>query len=157
MEPRNLQTVLAQQPLLRDLEPRHLALLTGCARNVRFDRGAYLAREGQGAETFYLIRSGRVAVELHQPGSPPLTIQTVGPGEFFGWSWLVPPHRWRFDGRAVAPAGALQFAAPCLRAKCEEDHELGYQVLRRLIQMVAGRLEGARLQLLDLYALETRR
>lgn len=151
MATRSLAAVLAGLPMLRDLAPRHLELLAGCARNVRLAAGASLAREGQPADHFFLIQEGRVAVEVQNPGGPPITVQTVGPGEFFGWSWLAPPYRWRFDGRAVTATRALQFDGACLRGKCEADHELGYQFLRSMVQTMAARLEAARLQMLDLY------
>ena len=79
------------------------------------------------------------------------TLQTVGEGDALGWSWLVPPYQWRFGARTLQPTRALAFDGKCLRAKCEEDHDLGYELLKRFLHVVTERLESTRLQLLDLY------
>ena len=72
-------------------------------------------------------------------------------GEILGWSWLVPPYRWHFDARAVELTRAIALDGKCLREKCEEDHDLGYEVMRRFVVIIAQRLEETRLQLLDVY------
>ena len=68
-----------------------------------------------------------------------------------GWSWLFPPYRWHLDAIAREPVAAVAFDAACLRAKCDEDHELGYQLMRRFAALMLGRLAATRLQLLDVY------
>ena len=78
-------------------------------------------------------------------------IETLGPGEVVGWSWLFEPYRWQFDGRAVAPTRVVAFDGACLRGKCEADHELGYELMRRFVASVIERLQATRLQLLDVY------
>jgi CRP-like cAMP-binding protein len=80
-----------------------------------------------------------------------VTIQTVGPGELLGWSWLMPPYRWHFDARALEQTRALSFDGTCIRNKCETDHRLGYELMKRLAYVFTQRLEASRLQLLDVY------
>jgi CRP/FNR family cyclic AMP-dependent transcriptional regulator len=79
------------------------------------------------------------------------TLQTVSEGEVLGWSWLLAPYRWRFGARTLQPTRALAFDGKCLRGKCEDDHDLGYELLKRFTNVVTERLEATRLQLLDLY------
>lgn len=146
-----LEPLLAEHEFFRGLPPEAIRLFTQCASNVRFDAGQYLFREGGDADRFYAVRHGRVAVEVHVPGRGGVTIQTVGPGEVLGWSWLFPPYRWHFDARAMEPTRALAFDAVCIRQKCEADHDLGYELMKRLAQVVTERLEASRLQLLDVY------
>ncbi len=149
-----LQTL---EPLLRGhkffagLEPGHLALLVGCASNAVFPADSYLFREGEPAETFYLIREGKVALEIAAPGNGALVVQTLGAGEVVGFSWLIEPHRWEFDGRAVGRVHAFQMDGACLRGKCDEDPRLGYELMRRFARMASTRLQATRLQLLDVY------
>jgi CRP/FNR family transcriptional regulator, cyclic AMP receptor protein len=71
----------------------HLDLIAGCASNTGFDAGERLFRQGGAAEVFYLVRHGLVAIETHIPNRGELTIETAGPGEIVGWSWLLPPYR----------------------------------------------------------------
>jgi CRP/FNR family cyclic AMP-dependent transcriptional regulator len=68
-----------------------------------------------------------------------------------GWSWLFPPYRWQFDARAVEPVRAFRLDGNCLRTKCEADHDLGYELVKRFLYQVHTRLERTRMQLLDIY------
>jgi CRP-like cAMP-binding protein len=150
MEP--LETVLAGHPFLAGMEPRHLRVLAGCASQARFEPGVYIFREGEPAEHFYLLREGKVALQLFSPQHKPLIIETLGAGDVLGWSWLVPPHHWRFHAQAVEATNTIVFNGLCLRAKCEEDYQLGYELLKRFARVITRRLEAARYQLLDVYA-----
>jgi len=149
-----LQTL---EPLLRDhkffagLSPEYLALLAGCASTAVFPAGSYLFTEGELAESFYVIRDGKVALEVAAPGHAVLTVQTLGAGEVAGFSWLIQPHRWEFDGRALDRVRAIRVNGVCLRAKCDEDPRFGYELMRRFAQLTAARLQATRLQLLDVY------
>ena len=147
-----LERILAEHSFFEGLETEYLKLLVGCASNVRFQAGAYLFREGEEASHFYLIRQGRVAVEIYAPQRPPIVVQTLEGGDILGWSWLIPPYHWRFDARVVEPARAIALDGKCLRSKCEENHDLGYALLKRFAHIVEQRLEATRMQLLDVYA-----
>jgi CRP-like cAMP-binding protein len=146
-----LEPILAKHPFLKGLEPRHLKILVGCASNVRFSAGQFLFREGEEANEFYMIREGKVAVQIQGAERGPIIVQTIGEGEVLGWSWLIPPYRWRFDGKALELTRAIALDGKCLRTKSEEDHDLGYELLKRFAGIIVERLEAARLQLLDVY------
>lgn len=149
-----LQTL---EPLLRShkffagLRPDYLSLLAGCASNAVFPADSYLFREGEPADSFYLVRDGKVALELVAPGHGTLTVQTLGAGDVVGFSWLIEPHCWEFDGRAVERVRAVRMEAACLRGKCEADPALGYELMRRFAHLTVTRLQATRLQLLDVY------
>jgi CRP-like cAMP-binding protein len=147
----SLERLLGEHPFFAGLPPRHLALLNGCAENVVFKAGEYLFREGQTADRIYVLRHGRVGLEVAPPAGPPITVETLSEGEVLGWSWLFPPYRAHFDARALTLVRAVALDGQCLRVKCEEDTTLGYEVARRFSGIVVRRLESTRLQLLDLY------
>jgi len=146
-----LEPILAQHPFLRDLRPGHIELLSGCASNVRFNAGQFLFHEAEEANKFFIIRQGNVAIEIFFPARGPITIETIGEGDVLGWSWLVSPYHWRFDARAVETTLAIALDGTCLRNKCEEDHDLGYELLKRFAHIIDRRLQATRLQLLDIY------
>ena len=146
----NLSEMLCQHPFLANLSQDHMALITGCASNAHFSEGSLLTREGEIADKFFLLRSGRVTLEMDMPPRGSLRIQTVGPGEVLGWSWLMSPYRWHFSGRAVADVRAIVLDGECLRSKCQTDHDFGYEILDRFVRLMEDRLQATRLQLLDL-------
>jgi len=146
-----LQRILADHPFARGLSDKHLELLTGCASNVRFEAGQEVFREGEEANEFYLIREGKMSVELFAPERGSVNILTLGEGDVLGWSWLVPPYRWRFDARAIEPTRAIALDGKCLREKAERDSELGYELLKRMAHIMEERLHATRLQLLNVY------
>jgi CRP/FNR family transcriptional regulator, cyclic AMP receptor protein len=147
----NLERLLREHEFLKGLSEAHLGLMVACAKNLRFEAGEFLMREGGEANTFFLLRVGRVALEVHVPGRGTLQMESVGPGDVLGLSWLVPPYRVSLDARAVEPVVALAFDGACLRGKIEKDHELGYELVRRLYEKCVQRLDHVRLQRLDVY------
>ena len=146
-----LERIVTAHPFFSGWEKPHLKLLTGCASNVRFEAGRFIFRAGEKADTFYLIREGKVALEIHAPGRGTISILTVEAGEVLGWSWLVPPYRWKFDARTVEPTRALALDGKCLRKKAEADHDLGYELFKRFTQVMEEHLEATRLQLMNVY------
>jgi CRP/FNR family cyclic AMP-dependent transcriptional regulator len=141
----------AESASFAGLERRHLDLIAGCGSTARFAAGERLFRTGDAADRFYLIRHGAVALELLAAEHQPLTIETLHDGEIAGFSWLFEPHRWVFDARATVDTSAIAFDGACLRGKCDVDHELGYQLMRRFAATLVDRLQATRLQLLDVY------
>jgi|SaaInl7_135m_RNA_FD_contig_31_377195_length_3629_multi_12_in_0_out_0_4 CRP/FNR family transcriptional regulator, cyclic AMP receptor protein len=147
---RSLHRVLGSHPFFEGLPERHLEILVGCASNRVYYGGDVILRQGDDATEFFLIRHGRVAIEIPSPGGP-RTIQSLGPGEVMGWSWMAKPYRDRFDARATELSRVIALDGKCLRDKFESDHELAYELLRRFVGVIAGRLDNAHLQLQDLY------
>jgi len=143
--------VLSSAALFAGLEPGQVDLIAGCGSNVGFEEGEYLFREGDHADTFFLLRRGAVALELFTPPRGSLTIETLEAGEVVGWSWLFPPYRWHFDARATSLVRATAFDGVCLRTKCDEDPALGYALLSRFAGVMVERLQMTRLRLLDIY------
>lgn len=147
-----LEPILAQHPFFEGLPAEYLKLITGCTKNVKFQAGAFVFRTGEEATHFYVLRQGKVALEIYAPQRPPIMIETLEKGEMLGWSWLIPPYRWQFDARALEPIRALAIDGKCLRGKCDENHDLGYELLKRVTSIMYQRLQATRMQLLDVYA-----
>ncbi len=147
----NLENILKEHPFLKGMTSKHIKLLVGCASNVAFKAGEYIFREGEDAEKFYFVRHGRVVVETFVPQKGAILIRSRHEGEILGWSWLVPPYKWHFDARAIEVTRAIALDGKCLRQKCEEDHDLGYEIMKRFALIIAERLEATRLQLMDIY------
>ena len=147
----NLARILAEHPFMKGLEPKYMELLVGCASNVRFDPGEFVFREGEEANQFFLIRQGRIALTIHSVTHGPIIIQTLENGEILGWSWLAPPYCRHFDAHALELTRVIAFDGKCLRTKCQEDKNLGYELLMRMVPLMGKRLEATRLKLLDVF------
>jgi CRP-like cAMP-binding protein len=146
-----LRELLAESVVFGGLDADVLDLITGCAVNVHVGADEILFRTGEPADRCYLVRHGRVALELVGAGGQRLTVDTVDPGNVAGLSWLVPPYRWYLDARAVEPSSAVALDAACLRAKADADPRLGYLLLQRLAHAMYERMQSARVRLLDVY------
>jgi CRP-like cAMP-binding protein len=146
---KSIADLLNEVPTFVGLSEDHRGLVAGCGRNVVFERGEYMFREGDPANAFYAIRGGAVALELGAPAT--LVIETLHPGDVLGWSWLFPPYRIRYDARAMEELHAIAFDGACLREKCDADHDLGYELMKRFAQIITERLQATRLRLLDVY------
>ena len=148
---KTLDAVVAESPVFTGLDQSYLELIAGCASNIVFSAGDYLFREGDPADTFYLVRHGRVMLETFVPGRGAVTIQTIEEGDLVGWSWLFAPYRWHFDARALDLVRAVVFGADCLRTKIDTDRAFGYELLNRFSPLMLERLQATRMQLLDVY------
>lgn len=151
MSVRDIAALLADHPFFAGLDEDVLALLVGCAENAHFRAGEVLFRSGTPADRFFVVRTGRVALEVVAPGRVPLVVETADAGEVVGWSWLVPPYQWFCDGRAVEETSVVALDGACLRAKCATDPSLGFQLLSRVTLVMYERLQATRLRLLDIY------
>ncbi len=153
MASETLADILRQNPWFQSLEPDHFEKLLALSELATWPEGQRIFAEGEEDNHLYLILEGRVAIEKYIPGRGRVTILTLGPSEIFGWSSVVPVVGTKTaTARAMAPTRAVSFDSVALRQACDEDHDLGYLVYRRLTNIIAGRLSATRLQLLDMYA-----
>ena len=152
-----MRELVASHPFMAGMSEGTLELIAGCSTNEVFAPGQLLCAEGAGADTFYLLRRGRVSIDVNAPGRGAVVIETVGPGDVVGWSWLVPPYRWTFDARATDPVGCIAVDGACLRAKALADPSLGFALLSRVSVTLLARLQATRMRLLDLYGDQSER
>lgn len=151
METVNLVELLRQHPFLHGFEEKHLEKLADLTHEVKFSRDRIIFREGDASSFFYLILSGKVALEVTALGRT-LRVQTLAEGESLGWSSVLASEGKHFQARALGPVRALVFDGARLRESCETDPAFGYRLMLRLLDVVAGRLQATRIQLLDMYS-----
>jgi CRP-like cAMP-binding protein len=147
----DLEQLIRAHPFSQGMSEEHINMLKGCAKNVRFRPGTFLFKEGEEAGTFYWVREGKVAMELHAPPKGTIQIDSRKAGEALGWSWLVAPYRWFCDARAIEEVRALAFDGVCLRGKFDQDPQLAHEMYRRFVPMIHRSLQATQLQLLDVY------
>lgn len=150
-----LEITAIEHPFLKNLSSDHLETMADSAMPVEFETGQIIFREGDLANRFYLIESGKVVLETSEKDQEPALIQTIGAGDVLGWSWLFPPYYWHFAARAVEPTKAIFFYGTRLREQCEADHDLGYEIMKRMAGIAINRLQATRQQLLELHRLNS--
>ena len=150
----NIKTKLQGHRFFQSFSDSVINQIASCGSIKKIDANQMLAHEGDPAEEFYAIIDGRIAVETSLPGKNVRVLQTLHAGEIVGWSWIFPPYEWTFDVHVVKDTTLFAFDARCLRGKTENDHELGYILMKQFAQIMTLRLKASRLQLLNLYGSE---
>ena len=150
----NIDTaLLAKQPFLKGLPERQLEMLLEDTMPATFQEDEVILTDGGPANRFYLLLSGEVVLESHSSEygdeHKPVSIETIGTGDVLGWSWMFPPYHWHFDARATSPVKAIFFYGTRLRERCEMDHELGFELMKRVAEVVIHRLQATRRRLLE--------
>jgi CRP/FNR family cyclic AMP-dependent transcriptional regulator len=135
LERRRLSGLISKLPLFEGLSPRHVELMADMAMEIQFDAGQFIFRQGDPANRFYLILEGKVELMLTAKDQSKVAIHPLGPGDDLGWSWLIPPHFFRFDANAVKPTRAIFFYGTILRDRCDQDYEFGYETMKRLAKV----------------------
>ncbi|MCX5787877.1 MAG: cyclic nucleotide-binding domain-containing protein [Elusimicrobia bacterium] len=143
IEIRDLKALVSNAQNLSGLSEKTLQILSQCAQEQRFAENAHLLRTGEPADRFFVLREGRVSIELEAGHKKMTTIQTLDAGSLLGWSWLMAPHRWHFSAQATTPVVAYCFDAKVVRERMEQDHDFGYEILNCIARLMAQRLESA--------------
>ncbi len=147
---KNLTTVPTDKhPFLRDLSQQHVQRLLAGASVVEFEPGEIIFREGDPANRFYLVESGEVELESRAAGCGPVRLETLHEGEALGWSWLFPGFAWRFQARAVQATRAICCNGAHLLVEAESDYDFGYELMKRVSQIVIHRLQAGRERLAE--------
>jgi len=146
---RSLYSLIAQQPFFEGLNARQLQRLADSAMEMQFESGRSIFQEGSPANRFYLILEGKVALEAELEEGGTIPIQTLGPGDDLGWSWLFPSYHLHLSARTLEPTKTIFFFGTRLREQCEEDHDLGYQLMKRIAEVVMQRLRATQQRLVE--------
>jgi len=150
MKTSEIQGLLKVNPFYEGMSDEHVEFVSGCASIVQFRSGDLLARAGEDAHYFCLLRDGLADIEVTTRAGT-YTVQTIGRGSLIGWSWLVPPHFWRYDVRAREDVSAFSFDAGCVRSKFDQDPTFGLAMYKRMTRIIVERLVATRVQLSDFY------
>ena len=146
-----IHNIFSKHPLFHSLPPKYVSFLEECARTSNYEAEQYLFHEGKKADNFYYIIQGKIALEIHVPGHRMVSFETIPKGHVVGWSWLMPPYSWVFDGRAVREVETVVFDGVKVRAKMEEDHEFGFLMYKYFSGIMNKRILSSRMQLMDIY------
>jgi len=151
MTKETLLAVLRRHPFVEEFQPEHIEMLTSIAKEVDFVRDQVIFHEGDECHEFYLIVAGRVALEIEAPDHT-FRVQTLGAGDELGWSAILMGRGKHFQARALEKTHALAFDGGTLLEACRKDGSFGFALMYRMLGVVSERLQGTRLQVLDMYS-----
>jgi CRP-like cAMP-binding protein len=146
-----LLSMLRKHAFVDEFLPEHIEILHSLAREVSFEKDQVIFREGDDCHDFYLIVEGRVALEMVEPDYV-LRVQTLSAGDELGWSAILMGRGKYFQARVLEPVKALAFDGPAMFEACRQDRAFGFALMYRMLGVVSGRLQAARLQIHDLYS-----
>src|SRR4029079_9496618 len=116
--------------------------LSRLATQVEFRAGESIFRQREVANGFYLIEKGEISLEYELPGKRRIKIQSIGPGELLGLSWLFEPYLWQFNGNAISDGTAKFLRATEVRKECDQDARLGYKLMEEIARVLTQRLQA---------------
>lgn len=140
----SLKQNLAQHPFLTGLDRRYLTPLAAHATPKKFEALQMIFHEGDPANECYLICKGKVGIETALLGCDGIRVETLGAGDVLGWSWILPPYQLHYSARAIEPTQVIALDGKALLARFEEDHDLGYEMMKRFALVIVQRLAATR-------------
>jgi CRP/FNR family cyclic AMP-dependent transcriptional regulator len=151
---KKLNQLLLDHDFLKGMDEVLVGLLAAYAEEVVFEPGEYIFHESEEATKFYLICEGKVELQMYAPGRGNVIIETLGPDEVVGWSWLVRPHHWHLSAKIAHRTRAVALDAKALIHQSESNHDLGYEMLKRLVNVISHRLLRTRLKIIEAYEVD---
>ncbi|HEX2675113.1 MAG TPA: cyclic nucleotide-binding domain-containing protein [Polyangiales bacterium] len=152
MSDASIHAYLAQHPFFQGLPEHYLTLLSSHATLHNFSAQQRVFKQDTAADHFYIVKTGKVQLEIPAISGEPLSVQVVGDNNLLGWSWLIPPYRWLFEARAIVPTTVVSMDGVKLRQACDNDPKLGYDLLRRFAVLMSERLSASRLAAIKQYS-----
>lgn len=138
--------LLREHPFLRDLNPLYLDSISDCATPLTLSAGSFVFHKGEVVESCYLIRQGRINLQLRRDDGSAMVVETLGYGDVLGWSWLEPPYRATLDARVILNTTVIRLDGACLRRCIEADDRLGFILYKRFKPIMARHMAASRRQ-----------
>ena len=149
MSDQAISNYLSGHPFFSGLDEKSIEFLSASAITRKIEGRQVLFRQGTRSDKFYLLRSGRVSVEVPALVGPVLQIQNLGEDEILGWSWLIPPYQWHFQARVEENSEIIEFDGSVILERCERDPKFGYELFKRFAGLMSERLDAARQKMID--------
>ncbi len=149
MNQQSIEDYLGNHAFFKGLGDSSIKFLAECASERSLQEGEVLFKQGNKADKFYLLRDGRIAIQVPALMGPALEIQSLGKDKVLGWSWMIAPYRWHFLARALEDSIVLEFDGSAILERCENDPRFGYELLKRFAALMSERLDAARQKMMD--------
>ncbi len=149
MNNQSITEYLSTHEFFSELSVDFMKLLCESVSTLEIKKGDVLFRQGERADKFYIVRNGRIAVQIPAIMGPTLEVQTLGTDQILGWSWLISPYQWHFQAKAEEDSKLLEFDGTAILARCEQEPKFGYELLKRFAALMSERLDASRQKMMD--------
>ncbi|MFC1665224.1 Crp/Fnr family transcriptional regulator [Pseudomonadota bacterium] len=153
MASESIKAYLNEHEFFNGINPEFLDFISDHVVVQEFASQQCVFQQDSDAEYFYIVKQGKVNVEVPSLVGAPLVLQSLTDGGVLGWSWLIAPYRWYFEARAIQPSTLLTFDGKALREHCDRDPSFGYDMLKRVAVLMMHRLDAARIQAIEAFEL----
>ncbi len=136
--------------LFGELSEAELIQIAKLCHERTYEDGSVIFTIGGSAKDVYLLKSGKVDIQIEfkiYENEVKTTIYTVGKGEIFGWSTLVPPHRLTASARCQGKSDVITINGKDLMELLERERNIGYVVMKNLSALVSSRLASTTIAL----------
>ena len=128
MSNQSITEYLSNHEFFSEFSDDVLKFLCECSSTREIKKGQILFRQGEHADKFYVIRNGRISLQMPAIMGPTLEIQTLDKDQVLGWSWLISPYQWNFQTKAEEDSELLQFDGTAILARCKQEPKFGYEL-----------------------------
>ena len=149
MSNQSITEYLSAHEFFSEFSDDSLKFLCECSSMREIKKGQILFLQGEHADKFYVVRSGRISLQMPAIMGPTLEIQAVDEDQVLGWSWLISPYQWNFQTKAEDDSELLQFDGAAILARCEQDPKLGFELVKKFAALMSMGLNAARLKMMD--------
>jgi CRP-like cAMP-binding protein len=149
MNNQSITEYLSTHEFFSELSEDLVTLLCESVSTQEIKKGQVLFQLGEHADKFYIIRNGRISIQIPAIMGPTLEIQTLSTNQVLGWSWLISPYQWHFQAKAEEDSKLLAFDGAKILARCEQEPKFGYELLKRFASLMSERLDASRQKMMD--------
>ena len=149
MNNQSIPEYLSNHTFFSGLREDFVTLLGQYVSTLEVEKGHILFQQGERADKFYIIRHGRISVQIPALMGPTLEIQSLRTDQVLGWSWLISPYQWHFQAKAEENSMLLAFDGASILEKCEQEPKFGYELLKRFAALMSERLDVSRQKMMD--------
>ena len=132
---------LKQIAILRKLTDEMLDKLIPITELQHFDKRELIFRQGEKSQHFYMLKEGKVILELRISDKIAVSLSAIKSGNSFGWSAMMDGEVYTIDAVCAEPCKVFSIQSEKIKALFEQDHSLGFIMSQRLLEIVKKRYD----------------
>lgn len=140
---------LSKFDALSELTDDELKRVAAVSRRLEYGLKDRIFEENAAANALYFLDSGRVGIQIELGSERHIVVETVSPGECFGWGALVEPCRYTASAVCVDDSTVIAADGRALREMIAGAPHLGFVLMSGVARIAALRLKDTRLQLIS--------